>query len=208
MLVCKAHYEDDFNIWKTRHQQPKIIVALPSLAQSPNQRKITFSWLHGRSIPSFHIQERFWKRVKTDEEQVSSLHPEKTWRKKILWNTKRMFRPHGLPQQYREQSGEGRSYIPVLRRDIGAPVPGTVKQVRGSRRSEGIGLTHAHGEGGGVTYRHRGSGQLVPGTVKLVRGEVEEMKRSDWRMRKGKTGSVGIDTGSIETDRITSNSQH
>ena len=32
----------------------------------------------------------------------------------------------------RERGGEGRSYIPVPRqRDIGAPVPGTVKQVRG-----------------------------------------------------------------------------
>ena len=32
----------------------------------------------------------------------------------------------------REQGGEGRSYIPVSRqRDIGASVPGTVKQVRG-----------------------------------------------------------------------------
>ena len=83
-------------------------------------------------------------------------------------------------------------------------MPGTVKQVRGGgRRSEGIGLTHAHGEGGGVTYRYRGISAPVPGTVKLVRGEAEEMKRSDWRMRKGKTRSVGIDTGSIETDRIT-----
>ena len=46
--------------------------------------------------------------------------------------TNRMFRPHGLPQQNRKQSGEGRSYTPVPRqRDIGAPVPGTVKQVRG-----------------------------------------------------------------------------
>ena len=53
-------------------------------------------------------------------------------RKKILLNTNRTFRPHGLPQQNREQSGEDRSYIPVPRqRDIGAPVPGTVNQVRG-----------------------------------------------------------------------------
>ena len=51
-------------------------------------------------------------------------------RKKILLN--RTFCPHGLPQQNREQGGEGRSYIPVPRqRDIGAPVPGTVKQVGG-----------------------------------------------------------------------------
>ena len=64
-------------------------------------------------------------------------------------------------------------------------------------------MTHAHGEGGGVTYRYRGISAPVPGTVKLVRGEVEEMKRSDCRMRKGKTRSVGIDTGSIETDTIT-----
>ena len=44
----------------------------------------------------------------------------------------------------------------------------------------------------------------MPGTVKLVRREVaiEEMKRWDWRIRKGKTRSVGIDTGIIETDRI------
>ena len=94
-----------------------------------------------------------------------------------------MFRPHRLPQQNREQSGEERSYIPVPRqRDIGAPVPGTVKQVMGGGgggRSEGIGLTHAHRQGGGVTYRYRGISAPVPGTVKLVRGEVEEMKRSD-----------------------------
>ena len=75
-------------------------------------------------------------------------------RKKFLLNTNRTFRPHGLPQQNREQSGEERSYIPVPRqRDIGAPVPGTVKRTGkgggGSGRSEGIGLTHAHGEGGG-----------------------------------------------------------
>ena len=51
-------------------------------------------------------------------------------RKNILLN--RTFRPHGLPQQKREQGGEGRSYIPIPRqRDIGAPVPGRVKQVRG-----------------------------------------------------------------------------
>ena len=49
----------------------------------------------------------------------------------------------------------------------------------GSRRSEEIGLTHAHGEGGGVTYRYRGISALVRSTVKLVRGEEEEMKRSD-----------------------------
>ena len=48
----------------------------------------------------------------------------------------------------------------------------------GSRRSEGIRLTHAHGEGGGVTYRYRGISAPVPGPVKLARGEVEEMKRS------------------------------
>ena len=75
-------------------------------------------------------------------------------REKILLNTNRTFRPQGLPQQNREQSGEERSYIPVPRQwDIGAPVPGWVKQVKGgggSRRSEGIGLMHAHayGEGG------------------------------------------------------------
>ena len=100
----------------------------------------------------------------------------------ILLN--RTFRLHGLPQQNRGQGAEGRGYIPVPRqRDIGAPVPGTVKHVRGwgggSRRSEGIRLTHAHGKGGGVTYRYRGISAPVPGTVKLVRGEVEEMKRSD-----------------------------
>ena len=38
---------------------------------------------------------------------------------------------------------------------------------------------HAHGEGGGVTYRYRGISAPVPGTVKLVRREVEEMKRLD-----------------------------
>ena len=53
-------------------------------------------------------------------------------RKKILLN--RTFRPHGLPQQNREQGGEGRSYILVPRRDISAPVPGTVKQVRGKEK--------------------------------------------------------------------------
>ena len=46
--------------------------------------------------------------------------------------TNRTFRPHGLPQQNREQSGEGRSYIPVPRqREIGAPVPGTVSNMGG-----------------------------------------------------------------------------
>ena len=51
----------------------------------------------------------------------------------------------------------------------------------GGRRSEWIGLTHANGEGGEVTYRYRGISAPVPCTVKLVRGEfeVEEVKRSD-----------------------------
>ena len=104
-------------------------------------------------------------------------------RKKILLNTNRTFRPHGLPQQNREQSGEGRSYIPVPRqRDIGAPVPGTVKQVRGGggRRSEGIGLTHAHGEGGGVrgyipVPRHRCTGAKYGKTSKRGSRRNEEI---------------------------------
>ena len=51
----------------------------------------------------------------------------------------RKFRPHGLPQLNREQSGEKRGYMPVPRQqDIGAPVPGTgkvrgeVEEVKGS----------------------------------------------------------------------------
>ena len=55
------------------------------------------------------------------------LHPEKTGEKDFIPNSR--FRPHGLPRQNREQSGEGRSYIPVPRqRDTGAPVPGTVNR--------------------------------------------------------------------------------
>ena len=71
-------------------------------------------------------------------------------RRKILLNTNRMFRPHGLPQQNREESGEERSYIPVPRqRDIGAPVPGTVKQVGGGGVEEVKGSDwRMHGERG------------------------------------------------------------
>ena len=73
-------------------------------------------------------------------------------RKKIFLIIHRTFRSDRLRQQSRGQSGEERSYVPVTRhRDIGSPVPGTENRWGGgggSRRSEGIGLTHAHGEGG------------------------------------------------------------
>ena len=87
----------------------------------------------------------------------------KDQRKKTSLNTNRTFRPQWLSQQNREQSGEERSYISVpSQRDIGAPVPGTVKQVKG-KVEEMKGLSDCRG--------YRGISAPVPGTVKLVRGE-------------------------------------
>ena len=71
-----------------------------------------------------------------------------------------------------------------------------VRGKRGGRRRDGIDAC-ARRRGKGL-YRYRGIGALVPGTVKPVRGEVEEMRGSGWRKRKGKSRNVGICVPSLE----------
>ena len=110
--------------------------------------------------------------LSADSEIIAS---RKDRRKKILLN--RTFRPHGFLSKQRTEWGGKELHTgteTTRHRCPGARYGKTGKG--GSRRSEGIGLTHAHGEGGGVTHRYRSISAPVPGTVKLVRGEVVKLQ--------------------------------